>query len=215
MAETVQTTQTKQQPGKQEYKEEVKTETDEGVKHEKHEYRVESHPEPPDPYSRLGRADAIIQRNVMWALGAGVVPLPIVDVVAVTGVQVKMLKELSDLYGAGFRSDIAKKIVYSLLSGLGSVSVGTAIGASLSKLIPGLGTTLGVVSVPIIAGAATHTVGKMFLMHFESGGTVLDFDPQAMRSYFKQEFERSKEAVSRMRREEVKAEVKVTGAKTF
>jgi uncharacterized protein (DUF697 family) len=222
-AETVQTTTQSKQPSKQEFKEEVKTETEEGTKYEKHEYKIESNPEPPDPYSRVGRAESIIQRNVFWALGAGVLPIPVFDIVAVTAVQVKMLKELSDLYGVTFREDAAKKVVYSLIAALGSVGVGTAIGGSLTKLIPGLGTTLGVVSVPIFAAAFTHAVGKLFLMHFESGGTVLDFDPHAVRSYFRQEYEKAKETVARMRKdggkegevkkEETKQEVKVTASK--
>jgi len=120
------------------------------------------------------------------------------------GIEIKMLKELSDLYGVGFRANVAKKIIYSLLSSLGSVGLGSAVGFSLSKLIPGIGSTLGVVSVPIFAGAVTHALGRLFLMHFESGGTLLDFDPHAMRSHFKQEYERSREKVAQMRREEAR-----------
>ncbi|WP_437658793.1 YcjF family protein [Sorangium sp. So ce1182] len=202
-SETVQTTETKQ-PGKQEFKQEAKTETDEGVRYERHEYRSEVDPDPFATGARTGRAEAIIQRNVMWSLGAGVLPVPFFDVLAISGVQAKMLKELSDLYGVPFTSSIAKKIVYSLLSGLGSVGVGSAIGASLAKMLPGLGTTLGVVSVPIFAGAFTHALGRIFLMHFESGGTFLDFDPHAMRAYFRQEFEKAKVVVDRMRKEEGK-----------
>ena len=103
--ETVQTTQSKQ-PGKQEFKQEVSTETPDGTHHEiRYEYKVESKPEPAaaSPYARIAMADAIVSRNVLWALGAGIVPIPLVDVVAVMGIEIKMLKELSDLYGVGFR----------------------------------------------------------------------------------------------------------------
>jgi uncharacterized protein (DUF697 family) len=212
--ETVQTTQSKQ-PGKQEYKEEIKVETKDGSKVEstyevKQEVKQEAkEPAATDPYSRVGRAESIIQRNVIWALGAGIVPIPIADVVAVTAVQIKMLKELSDLYEVKFTKSIAKKIIGSLLSGVGSVGLGSVIGASLAKLVPAVGTTLGVVAVPIFAGAFTHATGRIFLMHFESGGTFLDFDPHAMRSHFKQEFEKAKEKVAR-----IHAEEKASAAKT-
>jgi uncharacterized protein (DUF697 family) len=204
--ETVQTTQSKQ-PGKQEFKQEVSTETPDGTHHEiKYEHKIESKPESAaaNPYARIAMADAIVSRNVLWALGAGIVPIPLVDVVAIMGIEIKMLKELSDLYGVGFRANVAKKIIYSLLSSLGSVGLGGAVGFSLSKFIPGIGSTLGVVSVPIFAGAVTHALGRLFLMHFESGGTLLNFDPHAMRSHFKQEFERSREKVAQMRREEAR-----------
>ncbi|MDC0747084.1 YcjF family protein [Polyangium mundeleinium] len=152
--------------------------------------------------SRVGRAEAIIRRNVLWSLGAGVVPIPFVDALAVSGVQIKMLAELSDLYGVPFKDDAAKKVIGSLLSSLGGVTVGAAIGSSFAKLLPGVGTALGIVTVPLVAGAFTHATGKVFLMHFESGGTILDFDPHAMRAYFKQEFERAKETVAKVQEQE-------------
>ena len=205
--ETLQIIQSKQ-PGKQEYKEEVKGTTDDGSTFTTtREVIVGSSSEPSTANPlRAARADSVIHRNVLWALGAGLTPIPLVDFVAVTGVQMKMLKELSDLYGVGFTSSLAKKIILSLLSGLGSVGLGTVVGLSLSKLLPVVGTTVGVVSVPIFAGAFTNAVGRIFMMHFESGGTLLDFDPIAMHSYFKREFERSKETVSRMQREEARVE---------
>ncbi|MRG98517.1 YcjF family protein [Polyangium spumosum] len=153
-------------------------------------------PKSPEPVSRVGRADAIIRRNVLWALGAGVVPVPIVDMVAVTGIQVKMLAELSELYELSFREDIAKKLIGSLLSGVLGVGAGAAIGASLGKLIPFVGTAFGLLTVPVISGAFTRALGKVFVMHFETGGTLLDFEPHKVRSYFKQEFEKAKEYVA-------------------
>ncbi|XYH99317.1 YcjF family protein [Sorangium sp. So ce1128] len=189
------------EPGKKEFKEEIKTETSDGVKYEtKHEYKVDSKGSPgmSDPNSRVSQAEAIIHRNVLWALGAGIVPIPIFDFVSITGVQVKLLKELSDLYGVSFTSSLAKKIVGSLLAGLGSVGLGTAIGFSISKFLPVIGTTLGAVSVPVFAGAFTHATGKIFMMHFESGGTLLDFNPQAMRAHFNLEYEKAKASVGRV-----------------
>jgi uncharacterized protein (DUF697 family) len=150
------------------------------------------------PVTRHLQAEAIIHRNVLWALGAGVVPFAIADVIAVTAVQVKLLKELSEHYGVAFREGLAKKLVGSLLVGLGGVGFGLMLGASLAKLIPGVGTALGVVSVPISAGAFTSAIGRVFVMHFESGGTFLDFDPVRMREYFRAEFETAKDKVAQM-----------------
>jgi uncharacterized protein (DUF697 family) len=162
-------------------------------------------PKPPptvDTVSRVGRAEAIVRRNVLWSLGAGVVPFPMFDAVAITGVQLKMLAELSELYKLAFTESIAKKILGSLLSSIGGVAIGTVIGSSLVKLVPGVGTALGIMSVPVIGGAATHATGKVFIMHFEAGGTLLDFDPHKMRSHFKQEFEKSRQAVADMHKAE-------------
>jgi uncharacterized protein (DUF697 family) len=152
----------------------------------------------PDSASRIEKAQAIIRRNVFWALGAGVVPVPVVDVMAVMAVQVKMLKEFSDLYGRTFSEGLAKKLVISLFSSAGIVGIGGLIAGSLVKVVPVLGSTLGVVTVPIIAGASAYATGNIFMMHLESGGTLLDFNPVAMRSHFKREFEKSKAVVSQM-----------------
>ncbi|MDI3289252.1 DUF697 domain-containing protein [Polyangium sp. 15x6] len=158
--------------------------------------RSNAAPKSPEPVSRVGRADAVIRRNVLWVLGAGLVPVPIVDIVAVTGIQVKMLAELSELYELSFREDIAKKLIGSLFSGVLGVGAGAVLGASLGKLIPFVGTAFGFVTVPVISAAFTRALGKVFVMHFETGGTLLDFDPHKVRSYFKQEFENAKEYVA-------------------
>jgi uncharacterized protein (DUF697 family) len=159
--------------------------------------------------SRLAQAEPIIRSNTLWALGAGVIPVPVVDIAAVTTVNVKMLRELSAVYGVTFSEGLVKKIAYSLLSSIGVIGLGSAIGGSLAKLIPAFGTTLGVVSVPIISAAFTRALGRVLVMHFESGGTLLDFDPAAMRTYFKQEFEKAKVAVANMQKETQKSTTKV------
>lgn len=164
---------------------------------------------PADPAARLAEAQEITRRHVLWALGAGVVPFPIVDVVAVMAVHVKMLKEFSDLYGVEFKEGVATKLLGNLLSSIGIVGIGSAIGGSLAKLVPVIGSTLGFISVPVIAGMATHAVGRIFTMHFEAGGTLLDFDPKKMRAYFKQEFEKAKETVATLHEEQkAKSETK-------
>ncbi len=154
---------------------------------------------------RLLKGEAIIHRNVLWALGAGVLPLPLVDVVALAGVQVKLLKDLSELYHVPFREGLAKKLVGALLAGIGGIGIGVALGASLMKVLPVVGTALGIVSVSVTAGAVTHAVGRVFIMHFEAGGTLLDFDPKKVRDHFRREFEAAKEKVAQMQRSPTEA----------
>ena len=48
-------------------------------------------------------------------------------------------------------------------------------------------------SMPVFAGATTLAIGKIFMQHFESGGTFLDFEPAKVRAYFRQEFEASQD----------------------
>lgn len=161
----------------------------------------ETHPSAA-PHSRIGRAEAIIQRNVLWSLGAGLLPLPLLDVVLASGVQLKMLKELSDLYEVKFSESIVKKLIASLSSSVSGVALGAAVGVSVAKLIPIVGTALGVATAPLFVGSFTYATGRIFLMHFESGGTFLDFDPHAMRKYFKEEFEKGKERIAQIHKDD-------------
>lgn len=145
---------------------------------------------------RLDEARTLVRRNVYWAMGAGVVPLPIVDMVGITAVQVKMLKQLGDLYEISFAEHKVKNIVTSLIAGLGATTLGRGLFLSLLKLIPVVGQTVSMAAMPITAGAITHAVGHVFIQHFEAGGTFLDFDPGAVRDHFRREFEAGKETVS-------------------
>ena len=66
---------------------------------------------------------------------------------------------------------------------------------SLLKVVPVLGHAGAFVATPIVAGAATHALGKIFIQHFEAGGTILDFEPEKVRAYFRQELEKAKTTV--------------------
>ena len=150
---------------------------------------------------RQAQSHKIIRRNVYWALGAGLVPVPVADLLAMTGVQVKMLKELSDLYQVKFFEEKAKTTIGSLVAGLGSLSLAGAVAGSLFKVVPVLGQVVGFIGVPLMAGALTMAVGNVFAMHYESGGTLLDFDAVKMRKYFTKEYENAKTHVQEMRKE--------------
>jgi hypothetical protein len=55
-----------------------------------------------------------------------------------------------------------------------------------------IGGLLGILAVPAFAGATTYAIGKVFIRHFESGGTFLDFDPSKAKAYFQQQFKKAK-----------------------
>ena len=150
---------------------------------------------------RLERARTVVHRNVLWALGMGALPIPIFDILALTGVQLKMIRELSALYDVTFSESLVRKLLGSLLAGFGAASVGTALALSLFKLFPPVSAALSVLSMPATAGAVTHATGRIFTMHFESGGTFFDLDPNTLRAHFKAEVERSRAAVARLQAE--------------
>jgi uncharacterized protein (DUF697 family) len=147
---------------------------------------------------RQERAEAIVRRNIYWGVGAGAIPVPLLDFAAITGVQIKMLKQLSSEYDVPFLENKVKNIVGSLVSASLSVGTGTALVFSVLKVIPFIGSAAGAVSVSIAAGAITYATGKVFIQHFESGGTFLDFDPKKVRERFKSELEQGKDVAAKV-----------------
>lgn len=147
------------------------------------------------------KARTIVRHNLYWAIGGGLLPIPILDFVALTAVQVKMLKELSALYEVNFLEQKAQKIVGSLITGMGSLALTEALAGSLFKLVPVAGQIVGAVGVPLLGGALTLAMGNLFIMHFESGGTLLTFDADKMRAHFRKEVEASRSTVKKMQSE--------------
>ena len=123
-----------------------------------------------------------------WSMGAGLVPVPLVDMAAVTGVQLKMLADLSRAYDVKFTEDAGRKIVLSLLGSLIPNGLARGFLGSLLKIIPVVGTVMGTISMSAFSGAATYAIGKLFIQHYEAGGTLLDLDVTQMNDFFKEKF---------------------------
>jgi len=127
--------------------------------------------------------------NHAWGNAAiGLIPIPVLDLVALTGVQVKMIAGLAKIYDLDFKPDRARSLVVALLGSLGSLTVAGGIFLSVLKFVPFLGVQASVVTLPAVAGAVTYAVGKVFISHFEAGGTLLDLDPQKMKKYFQEQY---------------------------
>lgn len=136
---------------------------------------------------RQQKTDEIVKKHVYGAMGVGLVPIPIIDLLGVTGVQLDMLSKMAKFYGVPFRKDRVKNILSSLVGGLVTAGLGMPV-ASLLKAVPIIGQTVGALGMPIVAGSSTYAVGKVFIQHFESGGTFLSFDPNAVKQHFEEEF---------------------------
>jgi len=138
--------------------------------------------------SQKENSSRIVNKHVLWSIGAGLVPLPIVDIVAVTAIQVDMLKQIASEYGVSFSESEGKAWVSALA---GNLMV--RIGANALKLIPGIGSVLGGLSSAIVSGASSYAIGQVAVTHFESGGTFSNLDMEAARRAYEQEFERGKQ----------------------
>jgi uncharacterized protein (DUF697 family) len=119
--------------------------------------------------------EELIRNYVLWSVGAGILP-PVVDLGAVTGIQLRMLYKLSEMFGVQFSEHRVRHLVTALLGGAGSGLLATGPVPSLLKIVPVVGHLGGVLAMPAVGGASTYAVGYLFLEHFRSGGTFETLD---------------------------------------
>lgn len=138
------------------------------------------------------QAQQTIRRYMLFSAGAGLIPIHYLDLAAISGLQLKMLAEISKIYDVPFQENIGKAAIGSLAGFVvpHAAAVGTI--GSLIKSFPGLGGVAGAPLTAVFAGAYAWALGNMFIQHFESGGTFLNFNPEQVREYFKAQFEGAK-----------------------
>ncbi len=147
---------------------------------------------------KKGNAVKVVKKYMYWSMGVGLLPGPLLDVAAVTGVQLKMLSEISKIYDVKFSENAGKSIIAALLGGVTAGALTRSSFTSFIKTIPVIG-ILGSLSMPIYSGAATWAIGKVFVHHFAMGGTFLNFDPQKVKDYFEKLYKEGKDIASNMR----------------
>lgn len=134
--------------------------------------------------SRDETALNLVNRFALWSGVAGLIPIPVVDIAAVGGLQIQMVRRLSQVYDVDFSENRTKAIIASLAGSL--IPATSGIGAaSLLKAVPVLGTITAGFVMPALSAGATYAIGKAFIQHFASGGTLLDFNPPDYREFIR------------------------------
>ncbi|TAF33905.1 MAG: DUF697 domain-containing protein [Cytophagales bacterium] len=151
------------------------------------------------------KSERVVKLHVAWSMGAGLIPVPIIDMIAVTAVQVDMLRQISTIYGHNF-SESAGKSFISALSG----TYLARLGAQAIKAIPGIGSLIGGISMAVLSGASTYAIGMVFIKHFETGGNLFNFNPDSFKQFYKDQFEKGKKVAADIKKEE---DVKKTAQK--
>lgn len=147
--------------------------------------------------NREENANSVINNHVVWSMGAGFIPVPIADLFAVTAIQLDMIRQLCKLYDQDFKQTQGKAVITSLTgSGL------ARLGARAVKFIPGVGSILGGMTMAALSGASTYALGEVYKKHFETGGTFLDFDPERLKNYYNEKFEKGKEIAAELQKKQ-------------
>lgn len=143
------------------------------------------------------QADGIITSHVLWSMGGGLIPLPLVDVAAVTFVQLDMLEQLARLYGVEYTESIGR----SFITALAGTTV-AKLGASAVKAIPGVGSIVGGLSMSILSGATTYGLGQVAVSQMVSGGGLLNIDMEWAKQAYQEAYEKGKQVASKLEKEE-------------
>ncbi len=141
-------------------------------------------PRAADDTRRDAVATTLIDHYCVWAGAAGIIPVPLLDAAAAAGVQLQMLRRLSQLYGVPFAESRGRAVIASLAGAMVPATSGMGIASAL-KSVPLLGTLVASTLVPFGYAGATWIIGRMFMQHFASGGTLLDFSPRDYRHFIK------------------------------
>ncbi|MGR0188473.1 YcjF family protein [Azospirillum aestuarii] len=152
---------------------------------------------PSAPVSTEAQAAEIIRKHVLLSAAAGVIPLNFVDTAALAVVQLRLLKELSELHGIDFRGDIGRSAVGTLFATVAPTALAGGLLGSMAfnmalRSVPVIGTVTRLATQPAFNSAFTYALGKVFQQHFASGGTFLTFQPEKVKTYFREKFEEAR-----------------------
>ena len=147
-------------------------------------------------YRRL-LADRIVNNWSQWATLAGFVPVPLLDLAAISGVQIKMIHDLCKAYEVPFSQRRVRAILSGLVGGGVTTSASTALAGSLVKNVPVIGTALAAVTQPALSYATTYAIGTVFVQHFESKGTLTTLSVESLKSSYHEQVQKAKNAMSR------------------
>ena len=141
-------------------------------------------------------ATRVVTNYVGWAAGVGWLPLPFVGAAAVVAVQLKMLRELATLYGVPFSKERGRALIATIGGGAGAVEISKPVlGPLLGAVLP-IGWPVISAAASTAASASTYAIGRVFVHHFELGGTLLSFRPEETRAYFAAERAQASAAAS-------------------
>jgi uncharacterized protein (DUF697 family) len=134
---------------------------------------------------RLARAKVTVKNYTLGSAALALLPVPLVDQLALMGLEVKLVHDLAKLYDVSFRANVVRTLLSALLSGFTSGLLTKSL-QSLAKTIPLLGTLGGGGGIALSFASVTYAVGSVFIKHFEADGTLLTIDTDWFKKVFHQ-----------------------------
>jgi uncharacterized protein (DUF697 family) len=131
--------------------------------------------------AKSAAASKIVRTHVIAAVAANLVPIPFVSGGILGGIHLRMIRQLAKHYEVEFSEQRANSIIGTLVG----ISA-TATAVSVLRMVPGIGQALSALGAFTLPSASTYALGKVFIKHFESGGTFLTFDADRAKQDYEQ-----------------------------
>ncbi|HIJ60724.1 MAG TPA: DUF697 domain-containing protein [Nitrospirae bacterium] len=136
--------------------------------------------------------DNTIRNYAFGSTFLGLIPFPLIDLVALAVIQLKLIAKLSDYYGVNFSEGKTKNIIAALTGSAVPLGLTRAM-CSFFKVFPIFGHAVSIVSMSALSAGSTYALGKLFVNHFESGGTFLNFDMEKAKHFYDEQVKKGKE----------------------
>lgn len=138
-------------------------------------------PTPPqETGDRKAEAMRIVHRYVMISAAAGLINIPVVDVVTLGGVHIALIKDITEHYGGEFSDNALRNVSIAIAASLIPGSIGSVVGRAVLKALPFIPTGLGFATMSVCSAGLSYAIGVAFIRHFESGGTIESFDAKRL-----------------------------------
>jgi len=138
--------------------------------------------------SRATDASSILRKYALASGGAGLVTAPFLGMAALTAVHLALIRDLSILYGVEFSKESARGIVLALGAAFIPGWLGFGLQKTIFQRLPVITGAVGWVAMAGLSAAVTYGLGKTLIEHFESGGTLADFDVKRLHEAARQVF---------------------------
>ena len=134
--------------------------------------------------ARRPGAMKIVHRYVVISAGAGLITVPVVDVSVLAGVHVALIRELSEFYGHEFSEHAARNILIAIGASLVPGSIGSFVGRKVLHALPFVTPVFGLATMAGFSAFVSYSLGRIFVEHFEAGGTLGNFDVEHLHQVF-------------------------------
>lgn len=119
------------------------------------------------------QANAIIRRYALFGTATGVIPSFGLDVAALTALQVRMIKELADVYDYDVNDQMIRMTITTGITALAGRLL-TGIAGTLAKTFSPLKFLIGGATQAALSGYTTAEIGKIYQARLSSGQNPAD-----------------------------------------